>query len=117
MAARLKPVHPGEILREEFIGPLGLNPNKVSVALRVSAPTVYEIVHEERAVSPDMALRLARYFNTTPEFWLNLQSRYDLERARDEEEVRVRQEVQPLGSMPGIGSPRAGLESRGFSRE
>ncbi|MDE3180950.1 MAG: HigA family addiction module antidote protein [Acidobacteriota bacterium] len=96
MGARLKPVHPGEILREEFIEPLGLNPHKVSLALRVSAPTVSEITHEKRSVSPDVALRLARYFNTTPEFWLNLQTRYDLEVARDEEEAAIKREVQPL---------------------
>ncbi|MGH9355866.1 MAG: HigA family addiction module antitoxin [Terriglobia bacterium] len=99
MAIKLKPVHPGEILREEFIEPLGLNPHKVSVALRVSAPAVYEIVREKRSISSDMALRLARYFGTTPEFWFNLQSRYDLEVARDEEGAEVRREVQPLRSV------------------
>lgn len=96
MTARLKPVHPGEILREEFMEPLGLNPHKLSLALHVSAPTIYEIVKAERAISPDMALRLARYFGATPEFWLSLQTRYDLEMARDSEEGRVRREVQPL---------------------
>lgn len=103
MATKLKPVHPGEILREEFMEPLGLNPHKVSLALRVSAPTVSEIVHEKRSVSPDMALRLARYFDTTPEFWLNLQTRYDLETARDREETKVRREVQPLQSASAHG--------------
>lgn len=96
MPSKLKPVHPGEILREEFIAPLGLNPHKLSLALRVSAPTISEITREKRSISPDVALRLARYFNTTAEFWLNLQSRYDLEVARDEEEDRVEREVQPL---------------------
>ena len=96
MAPRLKPIHPGEILREEFIEPLGLNPHKLSVALRVSAPAIYEIAHEERSISPDMALRLARYFDTTPEFWLNLQARYDLEVARDKEAAKVDREVLPL---------------------
>lgn len=96
MAIRLKPIHPGEILREEFMEPLGLNPHRLSLALHVSAPTIYEIVKEERAISPDMALRLARYFGVTPEFWLNLQARYDLEMARDSQENRVRREVQPL---------------------
>lgn len=99
MAAKLKPVHPGEILREEFMEPLGLNPHKVSLALRVSAPTVSEIVREKRSVSPDMALRLARYFSTTPEFWLNLQTRYDLEVTRDEEESTVEREIEPLRSI------------------
>ncbi|HEX9759789.1 MAG TPA: HigA family addiction module antitoxin [Candidatus Acidoferrales bacterium] len=92
----LRPVHPGEVLREEFLNPLGLNPHKLALALRVSAPSVYEIVREERAISPEMALRLARYFGTTPEFWLNLQTRYDLELARDKGLRRVEREVHPL---------------------
>jgi addiction module HigA family antidote len=96
MAARLKPVHPGEILREEFMRPLGLNPHKLSLALHVSAPAVYEIVGEERAISTEMALRLAHYFGTTPEFWLNLQTRYDLEVARDREAAKIEREVRPL---------------------
>ncbi len=98
MPNKLNPVHPGEILREEFLEPLGLNPHKLSLALRVSAPTVSEIAREKRSISPDVALRLARYFDTTAEFWLNLQSRFDLEVARDEEEERVKREVQPLRS-------------------
>src|SRR5271170_6931369 len=67
---KLSPIHPGEILREEFVRPLGLNANKLAIALRVGAPTIYEIINEERGVTPDMALRLGRYFGTTPEFWL-----------------------------------------------
>ena len=94
--ATLKPVHPGEILREEFLAPLGMNPHQLSLALRVSAPAVYEIVHEERAISPDMALRLAQCFGTTAEFWLNLQTRYDLEMARDKTERRVKREVRRI---------------------
>ncbi|MBZ5568167.1 MAG: HigA family addiction module antidote protein [Acidobacteriia bacterium] len=94
MAAKLKPVHPGEILREEFMGPLGVNPHKLSLALRVSAPAVYEIVNERRAISTDMALRLAHCLGTTPEFWLNLQTRYDLEVARDKDAARIEREVQ-----------------------
>lgn len=96
MARKLKPVHPGEILREEFMEPVGLNPNKLSIALRVSAPSVYEIVREERAISPDMALRLGRYFSTTPEFWLNLQTRFDLETARDKGAAKAWHEIEPL---------------------
>ncbi|HEX5482519.1 MAG TPA: HigA family addiction module antitoxin [Terriglobia bacterium] len=99
MANKLKPIHPGEILREEFMESLGLNANKIAIALRVPAPTVYDIARERRSISPDMALRLARYFGTTAEFWLNLQARYDLETARDEEETKVRREVQPLKAM------------------
>ncbi len=96
MTGKLKTVHPGEILREEFMEPLGLNPHKLAMSLRVSAPSVYELVHEERAVSTDMALRLARFFSTTPEFWVNLQAHYDLEVTRDKQAAQIKREVQPL---------------------
>jgi len=94
--AKLKPVHPGEILRQEFMEPLKLNSHKLALALRVPAPGVYEIVKEERAVSPEMALRLARFFRTTPEFWINLQTHYDLEIARAKDQRRVEEEVRPI---------------------
>jgi addiction module HigA family antidote len=94
--AKLKPVHPGEILKEEFMAPLGLNPHKLAMALRVPAPGIYEIVKEERGISMEMALRLARYFRTTAELWVNLQAHYDLEVARDKDQRKVNQEVQPL---------------------
>jgi antitoxin HigA-1 len=93
---KLKPVHPGEILREEFMIPLKLNPHKLAIALRVPAPGVYEIVKEERSVSTEMALRLARFFGTTPEFWVNLQAHFDLEIARDKGQRKVNQEVRPI---------------------
>ncbi len=93
---KLKPVHPGEILREEFMIPLKLNPHKLALALRVPAPGVYEIVKEERSVSMAMALRLARFFSTTPEFWVNLQAQFDLDVARDKEQRHVDQEVRPM---------------------
>ena len=94
--SKLKPVHPGEILREEFMIPLKLNPHKLAIALRVPAPGVYEIVKEERAVSTEMALRLARFFGTTPDLWVNLQAHLDLEIARDKNQRKVNQEVQPI---------------------
>ena len=94
--AKLKPIHPGEILREEFMVPFGLNPNKLAIALRVAAPNVYEIVREVRGVSPEMALRLARYFGTTPEFWMNLQAHYDLAISRQKAEKKINQDVAPL---------------------
>jgi antitoxin HigA-1 len=93
---KLRPVHPGEILREEFMIPLKLNPHKLAIALRVPAPGIYEIVKEERAVSTEMALRLARFFGTTPEFWVNLQAHFDLETARDKDQRKVNQEVRPI---------------------
>jgi antitoxin HigA-1 len=94
--ARLKAIHPGEILREEFMVPLNLNANKLALALHVPAPTVYEITREERGISPEMALRLGRAFGTTPDFWMNLQTDYELRVARSEQEAMINRQVQPL---------------------
>jgi addiction module HigA family antidote len=94
--AHLNPIHPGEILREEFMLPLALNPNKLALAIHVPAPTVYDIVHEKRGISPEMALRLGRVFGTTPDFWLNLQSDYDLRVVRRQKENTVNSQVRPL---------------------
>ena len=72
---RLSPIMPGEILKEEFMDPLGLNVNQLAHSLRVSATRISEIVRGQRTLSPDTALRLSRYFGTTPKFWLNLRCR------------------------------------------
>jgi len=88
-------VHPGEILVEDFLKPLGLSVNALALALRVPSNRIYAIVGGERGVSPDTALRLGRYFGTGPEFWLNLQSHYDLQKAQDELEEIIEREVQP----------------------
>jgi len=100
MARKLKPVHPGEILREEFMKPLGLSMNKLALDLRVPVTRIAEIVHERRAISTDTALRLGRYFNITALFWMNLQVRYDLEVAEDELAHRIVRDVQPLETAP-----------------
>ena len=92
---RMRPIHPGEILREEFLVPLGLTANALALALRVSAPRVNDIVRERRGVSPETALRLSRYFGTTAEFWLNLQSGYDLKIAAATAGKKVEKEVTP----------------------
>jgi addiction module HigA family antidote len=94
--ARLKPIHPGEILREEFMVPLRLNANKLALALHVPAPSIYDIVKEERGISPEMALRLGYAFGTTPDFWLNLQSDFDLRVVRNQKEAKVKNQVRPL---------------------
>ncbi len=94
--ARLKPIHPGEILREEFMVPLHLNANKLALALHVPAPSIYDIVKEERGISPEMALRLGYVFGTTPDFWLNLQSEFDLRVVRNQKEAEVRNQVRPI---------------------
>jgi len=78
MAKKLKPVHPGEILSEDFMKPYSLSMNRLALDLRVPVTRIADIVAERRAVTIDTALRLARYFKTTPEFWLNLQTKYDL---------------------------------------
>jgi addiction module HigA family antidote len=93
---KMRAIHPGEILREEFLVPLGMSANALAMALRVPAPRVNDIVRERRAITPDTALRLARYFDTTPEFWLNLQSTYDLKQAEQALGHTIRQEVSPM---------------------
>jgi addiction module HigA family antidote len=96
MARKLKPVHPGEILREEFMKPLGLSMNKLALDLRVPVTRIAEIVHQRRGITADTALRLARYFKTAPVFWMNLQVRYQLEVAEDKQADKVARDVQPL---------------------
>ncbi|HXW90384.1 MAG TPA: HigA family addiction module antitoxin [Terriglobales bacterium] len=96
MAKKLKPVHPGEILHEEFMKPLGLSMNKLALALRVPVTRIADIVGERRGITADTALRLARYFKNAPVFWMNLQTRYDLEVAQDELAAKVERDVQPL---------------------
>lgn len=80
---KLKPVHPGEVLLEEFLKPMNLSQNKVALALRVPARRINEIVHGKRRITADTTLRLARYFNMSPRFWLGLQMDYDLDIAED----------------------------------
>ena len=96
MAKKLKPVHPGEILREEFMKPLGLSMNKLALDLRVPVTRIADIVGERRGITADTALRLARYFKNAPVFWMNLQTRYALEVAQDELAAKVERDVQPL---------------------
>jgi addiction module HigA family antidote len=79
MTKKLKPIHPGEILREEFMIPLGLSSNALARAIGVTPARVNDIARERRGITADTALRFARYFNTSHEFWMNLQARYDVE--------------------------------------
>jgi addiction module HigA family antidote len=96
MARKMKPVHPGEMLREEFMKPLGISMNKLAIDLRVPVTRIGEIVHERRGITADTALRLARYFKNTPEFWMNLQTWYGLELAKDEREEKINRDVTPI---------------------
>jgi addiction module HigA family antidote len=93
---KLRPVHPGEILREDFMEPLRLSMNRLALDLRVPVTRIAEIVRGDRSITPDTALRLARYFNTTPLFWMNLQTLHDLQVAEDEGSDRIRRDVRPL---------------------
>lgn len=95
---KLKPVHPGEILQEEFLKPLGLSQNRVALAIRVPARRINEIIHGKRRITADMALRLARYLKMSPQFWLGLQMDYDLDVAEDEPCQRPDIEVMVLDS-------------------
>lgn len=78
----MRPIHPGEVLREEFLIPLGITPHALALELQVSAPRMNDIVRERRGVSADTALRLAAFFGTSPEFWMGLQADYDMAIAR-----------------------------------
>jgi addiction module HigA family antidote len=89
----MRPVHPGEILREDYLAELDMSANALARALHVPAPRVNDIVRERRGVTADTALRLARYFGSTPEFWLNLQTAYDLRRAEIAAGRKIAREV------------------------
>ena len=94
---RLPPIHPGEILLEEFLRPLGMSMKRLADELHVPANRITQIVEGRRSVAGETALRLARYFGTSPEFWLGMQKDYDLQVARDEFEAEVEREVHPRG--------------------
>ncbi len=90
------PIHPGEMLRAEWLEPLGMNANQLANVLGVARQNIYEIVNEKRGVSAEMALRLARWSGMPPRFWLGLQAQYDLEVAKAESGERLEREVRPL---------------------
>ena len=94
--SKLRPIHPGEILREEFLVPLEMTPHALAMQLRVPAPRINDIVREKRGVTVDTALRLARFFNTTAQFWLNLQTAYDLKIAENTLSEKINLEVPQL---------------------
>lgn len=98
---KLKPVHPGEVLLEEFLKPMALSQNQMALALRVPARRINEIVHGKRRITADTALRLARYFNMSAHFWLGLQMDYDLDLAEDTIGEQLDREVSALVSEQG----------------
>ena len=98
IANGMRPIHPGEILREDYLKPMGMSVNALSKALHVPATRMNEIVRENRGITADTALRLARYFGTTERFWLNLQTEYDLRRAQIEKSDQVAEEIKPYAA-------------------
>ena len=95
MPKKPKPIHPGEILSEEFLAPMGISQYRLAKDINVPARRINEIVHGKRSITADTALRLSRYFGLTEQFWMNLQTRYDLEREKDRLGSRLSDEVQP----------------------
>ena len=94
MAKKLDPIHPGEILLEEFLTPMGISQYRLAKDISVPARRINEIVHGKRSISADTALRLSKFFGTTERFWMNLQTRYDLEVEKDRLGSRLDDEVQ-----------------------
>ena len=90
----LAPIHPGEILFEEFLEPLSLSQNALAQGIHVSARRINEIVHKKRAITADTALRLSLFFKTTPDFWLHLQTKYDLEIAKDKSFHKMQEDIE-----------------------
>ena len=95
---KLRPIHPGEILWEEYLEPMGLSANALSLALRVPATRIGEILKERRGISPDTALRLAKYFNTDAQSWMNLQTSYDLKIAISQQGKEIERDVQSMAT-------------------
>lgn len=93
---KLPPIHPGEILNEEFLEPMGISQYRLAKDISVPPRRINEIVHGKRAITADTALRLGRFFNMSPQFWLNLQTRYDLEVTEDQLDNRLENEVHAL---------------------
>ena len=96
---KLPPIHPGEILREEFMKPRGLSQNALARALNVPPRRINEIVLEKRGITADTALRLARFFGTSAELWTGLQADYDLRLARQAKEKQITRDVEPLAAL------------------
>jgi len=96
MTDKLSPIHPGEVLLEEFIVPMNLSQNRLAIDIGVDARRINEIVLHKRAVTADTALRLSRFFGNSPQFWMGLQTQYDLDVAEDQLGKRLDREVRPL---------------------
>lgn len=96
MPTQLDPITPGEILLKEFLEPMGISQNKLARDIDVAITRINDIIHGKRGITADTALRLGAYFGTTPEFWINLQTRYDLKRARRDLWPETEKKIRPL---------------------
>jgi antitoxin HigA-1 len=99
MTDKLLPIHPGEVLQEEFIKPMNLSQNRLAISIGVDARRINEIVLGRRSITADTALRLARFFGNSPQFWMGLQAQYDLDVAEDALGARLKLEVRPLDEL------------------
>ena len=99
MSKTLAPIIPGEILLEEFMKPLGISQNKLARDINVPIARINEIIHGKRSITPDTALRLAKYFTVSPEFWINLQSRYALKIAKQELLPAIEKNIRPINAV------------------
>ena len=106
----LDPIHPGEILRSEFLEPLGMSVNALALALRVPAPRINDIVRGKRAISADTALRLERYFGASAQFWLHLQIAYDLRVATAAAGEQIEREIEPMPKADRPKMPKVSAE-------
>ena len=95
---KLSPIHPGEILLEEFLEPMGISQYRLAKEIHVSPRRINEIIHGKRGISPDTALRLSRFFGTSERFWINLQARYDIEMAKRKIGTHLQADIRPLKS-------------------
>jgi antitoxin HigA-1 len=108
------PVHPGQFLRDDFLVPMGLSANALAIALRVPVTRISEIVRERRGITADTALRLARYFGTTPDFWMGIQVSYDLALASSQAAVRIHAEVIPAPRSSAAGEDLNATQRKSF---
>jgi addiction module HigA family antidote len=104
MKRKLSPVTPGEVLREEFLVPFKLSAHRLAIALRVPAPRINDIVNDHRAITPDTAIRLGRFFNTSPRFWMTLQTNYELRRLEERVGPEIVRDIRPIQDVPAISA-------------
>ena len=96
----MRPIHPGEILKQEYLLPLGMSAHTLAIKLKIPPSTIHQVIRERRGIKTDTALRLARFFNTSARFWLNLQTSFDLKQAEIEMGDKIEHEIKPIKAIP-----------------